>query len=82
MPKTPYKRELWYRAMNTIAPVAKNGYDTTRSKSDSAVHFFKKYFKNFYYNLIELDKGYKSIYLFLNLINIKKLYINLKLGTF
>ena len=78
----PYKRELWYRAMNTIAPVAKNGCGTTRSKSDSIVHFFKKYFRIFYYNFIELNKGYRSIYLFPNLISIKKLYINLKLKTF
>ena len=77
-----YKRELWYRAMNTIAPVAKNGCDITRFKSNNTIHFFKKYFKIFYYNLIELNKGYKSINLFPNLVSIKKLYINLKLRTF
>ena len=60
----------------------KNKCDITRSKSDNTVHFFKKYFEIFYYNLIELDKGYKSIYLFPNLVSVKKLYINLKLGTF
>ena len=68
--------------MNTIAPVAKNGCGTTRSKSDSTAHFFKKYFKIFYYNLIKLDKDYKSINLFPNLVSVKKLYINLKLRTF
>ena len=60
----------------------KNRYDTTKSKSNSIIYFFKKYFKVFYYNLIELDKGYKFIDLFPNLVSIKKLYINLKLGTF
>ena len=68
--------------MNTIALVVKNRYGTIKSKSNSIIYFFKKYFKIFYYNLIELDKGYKSINLFPNLVSIKKLYINLKLGTF
>ena len=60
----------------------KNRYNITKSKNNSIVHFFKKYFKVFYYNLIELNKGYKFIFLFPNLVNVKKLYINLKLKTF
>ena len=60
----------------------KNRYNITKSKSNSTIYFLKKYFKIFYYSFIELDKSYKSIYLFPNLINTKRLYINLKLKTF
>ena len=60
----------------------KNRYNTIKFKSNNIIYFFKKYFKIFYYNLIELDKGYKFINLFSNLIYIKKLYINLKLEIF
>ena len=67
--------------MNTIAPVAKNRPGTIRSLSNSIRHFFKKYLKTLYNNFIDLDKGYKSIYLFPNLVSVKKIFIDFKLKT-
>ena len=78
---TPYERELWYQAMNTIAPMAKNCPSTIRSLSNSTEHFFKKYLKTLYNNIIDLNKGYRFIYLFFNLNNNKKIFINFKLKT-
>ena len=67
--------------MNTIAPVAKNRLGTIRSLSDGTRHFFKKYLKTLYDNTIDLDKGYRFIYLFSNLNNNKKIFIDFKLRT-
>ena len=67
--------------MNTIAPVAKNRLGTIRSLSDSTEHFFKKYLKTLYNNIIDLDKGYRFIYLFLNLSSYKKIFVDFKLRT-
>ena len=65
--------------MNTIAPVAKNRPGTIRFLSNSTGHFLKKYLKTLYSNIIDLDKNYKSIYLFSNLISVKKIFIEVKL---
>ena len=67
--------------MNTIAPMAKNRPSTIRSLSDSIRHFFKKYLKTLYNNIIDLDKDYRFIYLFFNLNNNKKIFIDFKLRT-
>ena len=67
--------------MNTIAPVAKNRPGTIRSLSNSTEHFFKKYLKTLYDNIIDLDKSYKFIYLFPNLDSNKKIFIDFKLRT-
>ena len=65
--------------MNTIAPMVKNRPSTIRSLSNSIKYFFKKYLKILYNNIIDLNKSYKSIYLFSNLVNIKKIFIKFKL---
>ena len=67
--------------MNTIAPMAKNRPGTIRSLSNSIKHFFKKYLKTLYNNIIDLDKGYRFIYLFSNLVSIKEIFIDFKLRT-
>ena len=79
MIRVSYERELWYQAMNTIAPVVKNHSNTIRSLSDSTRHFFKKYLKTLYNNIIDLDKSYRFIYLFSNLSSDKKIFIDFKL---
>ena len=61
--------------------MAKNRPSTIRSISDSTRHFFKKYLKTLYNNIIDLDKGYRFIYLFSNLGNYKKIFIDFKLRT-
>ena len=60
----------------------KNRPSIIKFLSDSTWLIFKKFLKILYNNIIELDKNYKSIYLFINLINIKRIYKSLKLGTF
>ena len=65
--------------MNTIAPMIKNRPGTIRSLNNSIKHFFKKYLKILYNNIIDLDKSYKFIYLFFNLNNNKKIFIDFKL---
>ena len=68
--------------MNIIAPITKNRLDTIRSLSNSTRYFFKKYLKTLYSNIIDLNKDYKSIYLFSNLVSVKKIFIDFKLRTF
>ena len=65
--------------MNTIAPMVKNRPGIIRSLSNSIRHFFKKYLKTLYNNIIDLDKGYRFIYLFPNLVSIKEIFIDFKL---
>ena len=65
-----------------MAPVAKNRPSTIRSLSDGTGSFFKKFLKNLYCDIIELDKGYKLIYLFPNLVSVKKIFADFKLRTF
>ena len=65
--------------MNTIAPMAKNRPGTIRSLSDGIEYFFKKYLKTLYNNIINLNKGYRFIYLFFNLNSDKKIFIDFKL---
>ena len=57
----------------------KNRFNTIKYLSNSTKYFFKKYIKTLYNNIIELDKNYKSIYLFSSLISF---FINFKLRTF
>ena len=67
--------------MNTIASIVKNRLNTIRSLSNSTRYFFKKYLKTLYNNIIDLDKSYRFIYLFFNLDNNKKIFIDFKLRT-
>ena len=67
--------------MNTIAPMVKNRPGTIRSLSNSTRYFFKKYLKTLYNNIIDLDKGYRFIYLFPNLVSIKEIFVDFKLRT-
>ena len=62
-------REPWCLGPNTMAPVAKKQPPTTISSTDGAWSFFKKYLKTLYGNLIGLNKSYKYIYLFPNLVS-------------
>ena len=62
--------------------MVKNRPNTIRSLSDSTRSISKKFLKILYSDIIELNKGYKSIYLFTNSISIKRIYKSLKLGTF
>ena len=62
--------------------MVKNYPDTIRFLSNSTNRFSIKFLKNLYSNIIELDKGYKSIYLFPNLVSVKKLFKDLNLRTF
>ena len=62
--------------------MAKNRPSTIRSSSDDTRSISKKFLKILYSDIIELDKGYKSIYLFTNSVNIKRIYKSLKLRTF
>ena len=67
--------------MNTIAPMVKNRPGIIRSLSNNTKYFFKKYLKTLYNNIIDLDKSYRFIYLFPNLDNNKKIFIDFKLRT-
>ena len=80
--ETPYKRELWYLGPNTIAPVAKNRPNTIRSLSDGGWLNLKKFLETLYSNIIDLNKNYKFISLFSNLVSVKKIFIDFKLRTF
>ena len=77
-----YERDLWCLGPNTIGPVAKKQPPSTLSSTDGAWSFFKKYLKTLYGNLIGLNKGYKSIYLFPNLVSGLLIYINPQVGSF
>ena len=62
--------------------MAKNRPGTIRFSSDGTDRFFIKFFKNLYNNIIELNKGYKSIYLFPNLGSVKKIFRDFNLRAF
>ena len=65
-----------------MGPVAKKQPLITLSLSDDTEDFFKKFLKTLYGNVIGLNKGYKSIYLFPNLVSVKKVFRDFKLRTF
>ena len=65
-----------------MAPVAKKQPPTTLPLSDGTEDFFKKFLKTLYGNIIGLKKRYRSIYLFPNLISVKKMFGDFKLRTF
>ena len=65
-----------------MASVAKKQPLTTLPLSDGTEDFFKKFLKTLYSNVIELKKRYKSIYLFPNLVTVKKMFRDFKLRTF
>ena len=67
---------------NTIGPVAKKQPPSTLSSTDGAWSFFKRYLKTLYGNLIGLNKGYKYMYLFPNLVSGLLVYINPQVGSF
>ena len=75
-------REPWCLGPNTMAPVAKKQPPSTLSSTDGAWSFFKKYLKTLYGNLIGLNKGYKYMYLFPNLVSGLLIYINPQVGSF
>ena len=62
--------------------MAKNRPDIIRFSSNGTDGFLIKFLKNLYYNIIELDKGYKSIYLFPNLVSMKKIFRDFNLRAF
>ena len=62
--------------------MVKNRPNTIRSSSNNTRSIFREFLKILLGNIIELDKGYKSIYLFPNSVNVKEIYKSLKLGTF
>ena len=65
-----------------MSPVAKKQPLITLSLSDGTEDFFKKFLKTLYGNVIGLKKRYKSIYLFPNLVSVKKMFGDFKLRTF
>ena len=66
--------------LNIIGSVAKNRPNIISSLSDSIRLNLKKFLKILYSNIIELDKYYKSIYLFPNLVSINFFFIEFKLS--
>ena len=62
--------------------MVKNRPNIIRFLSNSTDGFSIKFLKNLYSNIIELDKGYKSIYLFPNLVSVKKIFKDFNLRTF
>ena len=65
-----------------MGPVAKKQPPTTLYLSDGTEDFFKKFLNTLYGNVIGLSKGYKSVYLFPNLVSVKKMFGDFKLRTF
>ena len=62
--------------------MVKNRPNIIRFSSNNTDGFSIKFLKNLYSNIIELDKGYKSIYLFPNLVSVKKIFKDFNLRTF
>ena len=65
-----------------MGPVAKKQPLITLPLSNGTEDFFKKFLETLYSNVIRLNKGYKSIYLFPNLVSVKKMFGDFKLRTF
>ena len=65
-----------------MGPVTKKQPLITLSLSDGTEDFFKKFLKTLYGIVIGLSKCYKSIYLFPNLVSVKKIFGDFKLRTF
>ena len=67
---------------NTIGPVAKKQPPSTLSSTDGIGSILVMYLKTLYGNIIGLNKGYKYMYLFPNLVSGLLIYINPQVGSF